>query len=126
LYHALSLTGKKFGIVTTGKAWETLLAEGVERQLGGGGRCKGVESTGLDADQLHAVPEEELKRRMSEAVVRLVEDGEAEVVCLGCAGMVGLREVVVKAASGVGRSVKVVDGVQAGVGVLVGMLERGY
>ncbi|KAF8534675.1 Asp/Glu/Hydantoin racemase-domain-containing protein [Trichophaea hybrida] len=114
IYHSLSLLSPqgKVGVVTTGKAWEALLTEG----LGG------VESTGLDADQLHKAGEGEVKRRMKEAVGRLLEGKGVEVVALGCAGMVGLEECVKE----VGEEVRVVDGVQAGVGVLVGMLGRGY
>ena len=63
---------------------------------------------------------------MAEATQRCVKGGDVEVVCLGCAGMVGLRDVVMDAAKEVGRSIKVVDGVEAGVGVLVGLLGRGY
>ncbi|KAI5854880.1 Asp/Glu/hydantoin racemase [Tricharina praecox] len=132
LLGASGAAGGKFGIVTTGAAWESLLATAVEELLGGKGRFAGVTSTGLDADQLHRVGREELEARMGEATRKLVGEGEegkegaqgAEVVCLGCAGMVGLREVVEQAAKEVGKSVKVVDGVEAGVGVLVGMVGR--
>jgi Asp/Glu/hydantoin racemase len=130
VYHALALLpgtgqlGDKFGIVTTGKAWEELLSQGVEALLGGRGRLSGVESTGLDADQLHRVPKEELDQRMKEATKRLVQTGEVGVVCLGCAGMVGMKELVMEASKEAGRSVRVVDGVEAGVVVLCGMVRR--
>jgi Asp/Glu/hydantoin racemase len=130
VYHALSLLpgdgrlGDKFGIVTTGKAWEELLSQAVEALLGGKGRFAGVESTGLDADQLHTVPKEELDRRMKEATKRLVQTCEVGVVCLGCAGMVGMKEFVEQSAKQAGRPVRVVDGVEAGVAVLFGMLGR--
>jgi len=126
VYHSLALLAPqgRFGIVTTGAAWEPLLSTAVEELLGGKGRFRGVTSTGLDADQLHRVGKVELDRRMGEATRKLVQEGNTEVVCLGCAGMVGLREVVENAAEEIGRKVRVVDGVEAGVGVLVGLMGR--
>jgi Asp/Glu/hydantoin racemase len=129
VYHSLSLLpspDRRFAIVTTGKAWETLLLDGVGELLGARARCRSVESTGLDADQLHRVGEEELHKRLKEATMRALEGGEVEVVCLGCAGMVGLGGAVRAAAKEMGRTIRVVDGVEAGVGMLLGLLGRGY
>ncbi|MCJ1281335.1 hypothetical protein MMC26_000654 [Xylographa opegraphella] len=117
---------QQFGIVSTGAAWEALLGEGVGLLLGtfGGGegpygRCAGVETTGLNATELHSAEQGEVKRRVQEAVRRLVEKGTVRVVLLGCAGMAGMdgwvREVV-------GERVRVVDGVKAGVGALQGLI----
>ena len=139
LYHALALlspTGR-VGVVTTGRAWEPLLAAAAAALLGGSARFGGVCSTGLDADQLHAAAPDDLAQRLSAATRRLVAGGdgspagpegqaEVEVVCLGCAGMVGLRDVVLAAARDAGRSVRVVDGVEAGVGLVLGMVGRRY
>lgn len=111
------------GIVTTGAAWEPLLAVAVGALLGGRGRLAGVTSTGLDADQLHRVGRDELHRRIAHATTRLLRaDAAAEAICLGCAGMVGLRDVVADAAAAEGRSVVVIDGVEAGVAWLVGTI----
>lgn len=139
LYHALALLtpAGRVGIVTTGHAWEPLLAAAAHALLGGSARFGGVCSTGLDADQLHRVAQDELVGRLAAATRRLVAgdgpaepagraDGQVEVMCLGCAGMVGLRDVVLAAARDVGRSVKVVDGVEAGVAMVLGMVGRGY
>ena len=142
LYHALALlspTGR-VGVVTTGHAWEPLLTAAA--LLGGSARFGGVCSTGLDADQLHAAAPDDLAQRLAAATRRLVAGGdgpsagpegqagqaeaEVEVVCLGCAGMVGLRDVVLSAARDAGRPVKVVDGVEAGVGLVLGMVGRRY
>lgn len=120
--------------MTTGKAWEEILTEAVG-DLVGGRRFKGVGSSGLDADELHKVPREELERRMKEAVNKLKrgggEAGTGEgngarglgVAVLGCAGMVGLEEIVRGELEEGGR---VVDGVVAGVRVLVGLVGNGY
>ncbi|KAI5811349.1 Asp/Glu/hydantoin racemase [Peziza echinospora] len=132
----------RWGIVTTGKIWEELLTSGVERILDvdlkgerAGGKFAGVSSTGLTATELHDIPKEEVDRRMREATVRLLSAGKEEgrgrvtVVCLGCAGMVGLEEVVREAAREGGYKegeVVVVDGVRAGVLVLEGLLRAGY
>ncbi|KAI5803111.1 Asp/Glu/hydantoin racemase [Geopyxis carbonaria] len=123
VFQALSLlpdVAGTFGIVSTGKQWERMLTEAVEELLGGGKRLGGVETTGLDADQLEGA--EDLEERMREATKRVVGKG-VKVVVLGCAGMVGLEKVVGEAA---GEGVRVVDGVKAGVGMLCGMLGRGY
>ncbi|PWW72617.1 hypothetical protein C7212DRAFT_286032 [Tuber magnatum] len=117
---------KKFGIVTTGKIWEGLLTDGVRGFLGGGERFAGVQSTGLTAGELHSVPEEELKRRMEHATEKLLESGDVGVVCLGCAGLVGLEGVVRGVAERLGIEVKVVDGVVAGVITAGGLIRRKY
>lgn len=129
IYHALTLLktpDRQFGIVSTGKQWEALLTEGVEELLGGRGRLGGVGTTGLAANQLHQVSSEELDEKMAEATKELLKVDSVDVVCLGCAGMVGLEDVVRNSAASVGREVIVVDGVIAGTGALIGMLRLGY
>lgn len=117
---------KKFGIVTTGKVWEGLLTDGVHRFLGGGERFAGVQSTGLTAGELHSVPEQELKQRMEDATEKLLESRDVGVVCLGCAGLVGLEGVVRGVADRLGVEVKVVDGIVAGVVVVGGLMRCKY
>ncbi|CUS11298.1 unnamed protein product [Tuber aestivum] len=117
---------KKFGIVTTGKVWEELLTDGVRGFLGGEERFAGVQSTGLTAGELHSVPEEELRRRMEHATEKLLESGDVGVVCLGCAGLVGLEEIVRGVAERLGVEVKVIDGVVAGVVTAGGLMRCKY
>lgn len=123
-----------FGIVSTEKVWEGLLGRAVRGFLGskqgtGGERFAGVETTGLSATELHGAPREEVRRRVKEAVGRLVRKGEGEVkvVVLGCAGMVGMEGWVREE---VGEEVRVVDGVVAGVvagvGALVGLVKGDF
>lgn len=86
-------------------------------------------STGLNADELHRVGRGELEKRMEDAVEKALEGeegkGEVKVVCLGCAGMVGLGELVERKAKEMGKKgVTVVDGVVAGVGVALGLEGR--
>lgn len=121
----------KFGIVTTGKYWETVLTEGVYDFLGldYGASCqrfKGVASTGLNASELHTSPPEEVKARMMDATRRLVRDGDVTVICLGCAGMAGMDEMVREACvkelgDDMAKRIRIVDGVKAGIALLDGL-----
>lgn len=126
-----------FGIVSTGAVWKPELTTAVTAMLNGpkededaagnsAPRFAGVETTGLTAGELHDTPAEEVRKRMSEATVRLLKGSSRPVraVCLGCAGMAGMGEAVragcIQAYGQVeGESVHIVDGVVAGVGLLV-------
>lgn len=125
---------EKFGIISTEKVWEAILSEAVQDFLGTGSatseRFAGVETTGLNATELHDAPAEEVRRRMKEATRRLLRIGDVGAVCLGCAGMAGMNEMVREAAveelgEDKGRRVRIVDGVQAGVAWLEGALRSG-
>jgi Asp/Glu/hydantoin racemase len=120
----------RFGIVTTGLYWETALTAGVHALLAEPAdrdRFKGVASTGLSAAQLHSAPAEQVRARVEEATRRLVRGGDVRVVCLGCAGMVGMDNIVRAACvkelgeEGGGR-VQIVDGVKAGISILSGLI----
>lgn len=119
-----------FGIVTTGSIWEDLLTKAVHGFIGVSTHRNpfaGVETTGLNATDLHNAPAAEVRRRMKEATKRLLErdhSGDVRAICLGCAGMVGLEEAVREACLEKSGHVegtdafKVIDGVKAGVGIL--------
>jgi len=125
-------TRTKFGIVSTGAVWEAELADGVKRFLdlkgaGATGRFKGVETTGLTAEELHTADPVLVRERMMEATKRLVHDNDVKVVILGCAGMVGMEEMVSEALveeSGdeAAAEVYVLDGVKAGIALLEGLM----
>ncbi len=54
-----------------------------------------VQSTGLDADELHTAPPEEVKGKLKQATRKLLAyDEDIKVICLGCSGMVGLEDIV--------------------------------
>lgn len=136
-----------FGIVTTGSAWKPELTAAVTAMLNGpddagtettttsasststtssGPRFAGVETTGLTAGELHETPPDEVRRRMKDATVKLLQStsGPVRAVCLGCAGMAGMGEAVragcIQAyGPAEGERVHIVDGVVAGVGMLV-------
>lgn len=127
---------RPFGIVTTGKYWEDVLADGVRQFLVGSdapatedareggagiGGFVGVRSTGLSATELHSTEKEEVDRRIEQASAELVREG-GEVIILGCAGMSGMEEAVRSGAHAEGKEVKIVDGVRAGVALLEGLV----
>ncbi|KAF2706026.1 hypothetical protein K504DRAFT_460123 [Pleomassaria siparia CBS 279.74] len=125
---------ERFGIVSTGKVWEKILSEAVVDFLGTGSeaskRFAGVETTGLNATDLHDAPAGEVRKRMKDAVKRLLGKGRVGAICLGCAGMAGMDEMVREACveelgEVEGSRVKIVDGVQAGVAWLEGAVRSG-
>ncbi|KAL1978055.1 hypothetical protein VTN31DRAFT_914 [Thermomyces dupontii] len=129
-----------WGIVTTGKIWETELTTAVAQMFGiaenttaTNGRFAGVESTGLTAIELHEVPADEVRRRITAATVRLLSRSSSRpvrAVCLGCAGMAGMEEAVrqgcVEAYGEEGKDVFIVDGVVAGIAFLVNACRAGF
>jgi Asp/Glu/hydantoin racemase len=129
--------GEQWGIVSTGKIWEQLLSEGTSEFLGlksaDEGKFAGVETTGLSATELHDKPEEEVTKSMIAATRRLVSRSNGKkvgVVCLGCAGMVGMDKTVRKACieelgDEEGNQVRIIDGVKAGLGMVEGMILAG-
>ncbi len=126
---------ERFGIVSTGKVWEQILTEAVANFLGSGtetsSRFAGVETTGLNATELHDAQPEEVRTRMKEATKRLIRKGDVGAVCLGCAGMAGMNKMVKEAVieelgEDKGSSVRVVDGVQAGVTWLEGAIRTSF
>ncbi|KAF2087917.1 hypothetical protein K490DRAFT_65197 [Saccharata proteae CBS 121410] len=136
--------GERFGIVSTGVIWETVLSAGVKEFLGTRdaddvdategaprGRFAGVTSTGLSAAELHEAPDGVVRERIMEATRVLVRREGVRAVCLGCAGMVGMEGWVREACVEVlgverGGRVRVVDGVKAGLVWLEGVLRCGF
>jgi Asp/Glu/hydantoin racemase len=122
----------KFGIVSTGTYWENALSEGVRSFLGSksleSGRFKGVETTGLNAMELHTSSADEVRKKMMDATKRLVRHRDVKVVCLGCAGMAGMDGIVKDAlveelGESEAGSIHILDGVRAGIGLLEGLLK---
>lgn len=132
---------QQFGIVSTGKVWENALTQAVHEYIGSGERGSdkyvGCETTGLNATELHDLPVDAVRAKMTAATKRLLRRREqgslntVQAICLGCAGMIGLEEAVRQACIEVlgderGRLVSIVDGVKAGVGNLVGLALGGF
>lgn len=126
---------QKFGIVTTGKYWEQVLTDGVLQYLNCKSvaecpRFKAVETTGLNASELHSAPPEEVRSKMMAATRRLVKDGDVDAICLGCAGMAGMDEMVQEACveelgAERAKQIHIVDGVKAGVVILDRLVREG-
>jgi len=122
---------ERFGIVSTGKVWEEILRDASHDMLGAtSSRFAGVETTGLNATELHDAPAAEVRHKMKEATKRLLRNGTVGAICLGCAGMSGMNEMVreacVEELGDKGNQVRIVDGVQAGVAWLEGAVRMEF
>ncbi|RAL17125.1 aspartate/glutamate racemase family protein [Aspergillus homomorphus CBS 101889] len=136
-YHK-SQSRETFGIISTGKIWETELSNAVAEMLGHSSDSNishfaGVETTGLTAVELHTTPPGEVRRRLVEATERLLKNSQHSVgaICMGCAGMVGMEEAVREGCVRAygrkqGCQVRIIDGVAAGAGMLVTACKVGY
>lgn len=134
VFASLESMGKEgqYGIVSTGKVWETILADGVgqlsikERNEAISQRFSGVETTGLMATELHDLSQDIVNEKVKEATKRLVRRGDVKAVCLGCAGMTGMdqtvREALKEELGGEGDHIKIIDGVLEGVRLLAAQL----
>jgi Asp/Glu/hydantoin racemase len=116
--------GEAFGVVSTGSVWEQLLGDGIRDVLGANTpRFVGVTTTGLSAKELHEVSADVVRERMVDATRTLLRRGNVGAICLGCAGMAGMDEMIREAAvlelgDERGGDVRIVDGVVAGAGIL--------
>lgn len=130
-----SATPRTWGIVTTGKFWESHLAAGVSDLLGQDPNSRnvkfaGVESTGLDAGDFHGGMHPAIVRqKLKEATKRLLSTGAVDCVVMGCAGMAGLEETIRDAAierygKEAGNRLYIIDGVKAGIGLLEQMVRN--
>lgn len=80
----------------------------------------GVQSTGLDAGDFHSVDPEQVRQKLRDATQRLLQSGDVRCVVMGCAGMVGLEDIIRRVAVDMygkekGHKVAIVDGVKAGI-----------
>lgn len=102
-----SQVGGKVGVVTTDKRWEPLLEHEIQGDLGLGHQCgAGVMSTGMTVLELEELPKEKVHQGLAVTAVKMVKEREADVILLGCAGMVGLDKIVQEA---VGQDVTILD-----------------
>lgn len=137
VFTALQLLGpaSRFGIVTTGPAYEPLLAQGVRALLGQDdrdlARFAGVVASGVGLADVAGRPLDECagaRRKIAEATANLLEapgDGEVTVLCMGGALLAGMEGWVHEACRARGRhDVKVVDQLAAGMLVLDALLGR--
>ncbi|CDK28782.1 unnamed protein product [Kuraishia capsulata CBS 1993] len=109
ILHCLALDVGNFAIVTTTNSWKPLLDKAVDNYLGTGSavKFKGTFGTGLGVLEVHA-----FGTAILDKCKEVVEKTNVEVICLGCAGMVGLAKEVEEKLE---REVIIVDGVLSGV-----------
>ena len=123
---AARTVGGRFGVVVTSQRSKVIHADAV-RRFGMDGVCAGVEACGmgvLELDKGSADGRKDVIGAMCGAAKRLVDGAGADVIVLGCAGMMKLKGAVEEAVGGDG-DVQVVDGVVAGVQHLVGLVRMG-
>ncbi|PYH35321.1 carbon-nitrogen hydrolase [Aspergillus neoniger CBS 115656] len=123
---AARTVGGRFGVVVTSQRSKVIHADAV-RKFGMDGVCAGVEACGmgvLELDKGSADGGKDVVGAMCGAAKRLVDGAGADVIVLGCAGMMKLKGAVEEAVGGDG-DVQVVDGIVAGVQHLVGLVRMG-
>lgn len=113
------MLGNKFSVVTTNREWEPLLWQAVHR-YGLDSRCASVRTTGLPVLALESASSQQTYQFILASAQRALDEDGAEVICLGCAGMVGLDKDLETQ-----LQVPVIDGVVGAIKLLEGMLGYG-
>ncbi|KAI6249742.1 hypothetical protein HI914_01081 [Erysiphe necator] len=92
---ALSLlptdSDSKFGIIASDAYWVDSLTKGINKlcctDISGHKKFKGVGVIGLTADEIYSMESEEISSRVKKAAMKLIEDHDVRVICLGCSSM---------------------------------------
>jgi allantoin racemase len=113
------MLGYNFSIVTTNEEWEPLLWDAV-RHYGLADRCASVRSTRMPVLALEAASPEETYNLILDTAQKAIDHDDAEVICLGCAGMAGMDKKL-----GQELGVPVLDGVVCALKLLEGLLGYG-
>jgi allantoin racemase len=117
MYFACML-GRSFSVVTTNREWEPLLWDAV-RHYGLNQRCASIRSVDLPVLALED-SEEESFQLILKSSQEAKERDQAEVICLGCAGMAGLdKKLQAKI------NIPVVDGVVCALKLMEGLVGYG-
>ncbi|KAK2465772.1 hypothetical protein APHAL10511_002316 [Amanita phalloides] len=117
------LVGKRFGIITTGSSYMYERYNEIQSFMGAKSeRFAGYIPTGLGVVELREGDQGHVQREVKKSSIRCAEAG-ADVIILGCAGMVGMEKLVQQGVVDAGmKPVKVVDGARAGVEILAGLV----
>lgn len=112
--HFACMIGDKFSIVTTNEEWEPLLRDAVNH-YGLDQRCASVRSTRMPVLALESATPKDNYESIKKAAKEALTIDDAEVICLGCAGMIGLDkklqdELGVPVLDGVICALKIVEG----------------
>jgi len=110
--------GRRFSVLTTLDRGVPPIEEVVHR-YGFGSRCASVRATGLTVLEADGDPERAVAALEREGARAVAEDG-ADVLCLGCGGMVGLRERLEQR-----LGLPVIEGVTVGVALAVALVRCG-
>jgi Asp/Glu/hydantoin racemase len=114
--YASRVIGGRFGIVATSVRSKLTQGEAV-RAYGLEAFYVGSEATELGVLELGSQPRAMVLERVADATRRLLERG-ADCICLGCAGMTDMKEMVVETVA-LRDGVNVIDGVVVGVEMLI-------
>jgi Asp/Glu/hydantoin racemase len=114
--YASRVIGGRFGIVATSVRSKLTQGEAV-RAYGFEAFYVGSEATELGVLELGSQPRAMVLERVADATRRLLEKG-ADCICLGCAGMTDMKEMVVETVA-LRDGVNVIDGVVVGVEMLI-------
>ena len=113
------MLGHKFSIISTNDEWGPIMEHAV-RHYGLADRCASVRTAGMPVLALESGGKAAAYRPILAEARRAIEEDGAEVICLGCAGMVDLDKQL-EAELGV----PVLDGVVCALKLLEGMLGYG-
>ncbi|KAH9904518.1 hydantoin racemase [Xylariomycetidae sp. FL2044] len=124
--YASRMCGQSLGVVTTSERSSGLHGLSIAADYGlGRFSAAGCETGHVSVLELESRPRAEVYASLCAAAKRLVAKG-ADCICLGCAGMTGMRQAVSEAVGmHEGGTTMVVDGVAVGVQFLVALAQEG-
>ena len=107
--------GHKFSIISTNDEWGPIMWNAV-RLYGMAERCASVRTAGMPVLALESGSKRDALAPIREEARRAIEEDGAEVICLGCAGMVDMdkqleQELGVPVLDGVVCAVKLLEGI---------------
>lgn len=118
-----SSLGSRVGILTTSPRWEPLLERDIAAMGLGGKNAAGVVSSGLAVLDLEELPRASVIKVLCTAAADVLQDRRgADVIVLGCAGMVGLEAAVAEACQ---PGMVVLDPVRCGLELCLGLMRMG-
>ncbi|KAI0178119.1 hydantoin racemase [Pestalotiopsis sp. NC0098] len=121
--YASRMCGERLGVVTTSERSAVMHARSVA-EYGFGNYSAGCEAGRVSVLELESLPRDVVYAGLSAAAKRLVDERGADCVCLGCAGMSGMREAVSEAVGMDERKAMVVDGVAVGIHFLTALAQE--
>lgn len=113
------MLGYNFSVVTTNEEWEPLLWDAV-RHYGLSERCASVRSTRMPVLALEAASPEKISELILKTAQQAIDEDDAEVICLGCAGMAGMDKTLQDK-----LGLPVLDGVICALKLLEGLIAYG-